>query len=51
MKDLKYLKQIQYDYIYKYYGYIAKWKPYSYRKIKVVTYVNLCAVLIYIFLK
>lgn len=51
MKNIKQLKQDQYEYIYKYYSFIAKWKPYYYRKIKTVIYVNVCAVLIYLFLR
>lgn len=51
MKSIRELKQVQYDYIYKYYGYVSRWKPYSYRKIKTVVYVNVCALLIQLFLK
>lgn len=50
-QHIQHLKNIQYDYIYKYYSYIAQWRPYAYRKIKVVIYVNVCAWLIYLFMK
>lgn len=51
MKTVKQLKHDQYDYIDRYYNYITKWNPYSYRKLKVIIYVNVCALLVYIFLK
>ncbi len=51
MKSIRELKHDQYEYIYKYYSYIARWKPWSYRKVKVIVYVNVCAVLIQLFLK